>query len=406
MNIAWFHCFSGIAGDMALGSLVDAGADLDQIRRMLETLPVGGWALEAEPVLRGGIAATAIQVHVRESTVVRTAAHIQGLVAEARLPERVQERALATFAALAQAEGRLHRRPPEQVHFHEVGGVDAIVDVVGTCIALELLEVDEVRSSAVTTGIGMIRSAHGQLPNPAPAVVELLRGALTQGVDVPVELTTPTGAALLAALSCGFGPMPAMRISATGFGAGSRDLDDRPNLTQVVVGVAAEAELVDGQPVVLLEANVDDATGEVLGHTVVELLAAGAHDAWITPIVMKKGRPAHTISVLADPALVRQIAGVLISETGTLGVRGSRLERWPAERSMQRVLVDGHAVRVKVSPGRVKAEYDDAAKVARRTGRPLREVTSLAEAAWRRGQQSNLVPPVESAEPADDDDSA
>ena len=209
MNLAWFHCFSGIAGDMALGSLVDAGADIDAVRRMLETLPVGGWELEAEPVLRGGIAGTAIHVHVRESTVVRTAAHIQGLVTEARLPERVQQRALATFGALAEAEGRLHRRPPEQVHFHEVGGVDAIIDVVGTCVALELLDVDEVRSSAVTTGIGMIRSAHGQLPNPAPAVVELLRGALTQGIDVPVELTTPTGAALLAALSRAFGPMPA-----------------------------------------------------------------------------------------------------------------------------------------------------------------------------------------------------
>ena len=405
MNLAWFHCFSGIAGDMALGSLVDAGADIDDVRRMLETLPIGGWELEAEPVLRGGIAGTAIHVHVRESTVVRTAAHIQGLVTEARLPERIQQRALATFGALAEAEGRLHRRPPEQVHFHEVGGVDAVIDVVGTCVALELLDVDEVRSSAVTTGIGMIRSAHGQLPNPAPAVVELLRGAVTQGIDVPVELTTPTGAALLAALARTFGPMPPMRITATGFGAGSRDFDDRPNLTQVVLGVAADAELVEVQPVVLLEANVDDATGEVLGHTVAELLAAGAHDAWVTPIVMKKGRPAHTLSALADPALATQIAAVLTRETGTLGVRGSRIERWPATRSMHRVLVEGHAVRIKVSPGRIKAEYDDAAKVARRTGRPLREVSSLAEAAWRREHPDHPARTV-APEPADDDDSA
>ncbi len=399
MNLAWFHCFSGIAGDMALGSLVDAGADLDQVRRMLELLPVGGWALDAEPVLRGGIAGTAIEVHVTESTVVRTAAHIQGLITEARLPDRVQQRALATFAALAEAEGRLHRRPPEQVHFHEVGGVDAIIDIVGTCIALELLDVDEVRSSAVTTGIGMVRSAHGQLPNPAPAVVELLRGALTQGIDLTVELTTPTGAALLAALALGFGPMPAMRITATGFGAGSRELDDRPNLTQVVLGVASEAELSGGQPVMLLEANIDDVTGEVLGHTVTALLEAGAHDAWITPIVMKKGRPAHTISVLADAALAQQLADVLRSETGTLGVRGGRIERWPAERSVDRVLVDGHAVRVKVSPGRVKAEYDDAAKVARRTGRPLREVTSLAEAAWQH-EHASADAPARSVHPA------
>jgi hypothetical protein len=384
VTIAWFHCFSGIAGDMALGSLVDAGADLAEVERFLERLPVGGWSVEAEPVLRGGIAGTKVHVHASDGTVVRTAAHIQGLVAEARLPERIQERALATFHALAQAEGRLHRRPPDQVHFHEVGGIDAIVDVVGTCAALEILDVERVFASPVTTGIGMVRSAHGLIPNPAPAVVELLRGAPTNGLDIPVELTTPTGAALLAAMVESWGPMPAMQVAASGFGAGSRELDGRPNLTQVVLGEPATAAPIEGQPVILLEANVDDATGEVLAHAVAELLAAGAHDAWITPIVMKKGRPAHTVSALADPALARQVAGVLTAETGTLGVRGQRIERWPASRDIDRVLVDGLAVRVKVSPGRVKAEYDDAAKVARRTGRPLREVFSLADGAWRR----------------------
>ncbi|MCU1353265.1 MAG: Pyridinium-3,5-bisthiocarboxylic acid mononucleotide nickel insertion protein [Acidimicrobiales bacterium] len=389
MSIAWFHCFSGIAGDMALGALVDAGADLDEVVRMLEALPIGGWSVEAEPVLRGGIAGTKIHVHADESTVVRTAAHIQGLVTEARLPERVQQRALATFLALAQAEGRLHNRPPDQVHFHEVGGIDAIVDVVGTCAALELLEVDRVHSSPVTNGLGMIRSAHGHIPNPSPAVVELLRGAPTTGIDVPVELTTPTGAALLAATVTGWGPMPAMRIDATGFGAGRRELDGRPNLTQVVIGQPADTALVDGQPVTLLEANVDDATGEVLAHALAELLDAGAHDAWITPIVMKKGRPAYTVSALADPALARQVAAVLTSETGSFGVRGLRMERWPSARDVERVVIDGLAVRVKVSPGRVKAELDDAAKLAHRTGRPLREVLSLVESAWRRDHRAD-----------------
>ncbi|MCU1453829.1 MAG: Pyridinium-3,5-bisthiocarboxylic acid mononucleotide nickel insertion protein [Acidimicrobiales bacterium] len=383
MTVAWFHCFSGIAGDMALGALIDAGADIDGVIRMLDALPVGGWSLEAEPVLRGGIAGTKVHVHAADSTVVRTAAHIQGLVAEARLPERVQQRALAAFQALARAEGRLHGRPPDQVHFHEVGGIDAIVDVVGTCAALELLDVDRVCSSAVTTGIGMVRSAHGHIPNPAPAVVELLRGAPTQGLDIPVELTTPTGAALLAATVTTWGPMPAMRIEATGFGAGSREIDGRPNLTQVVIGQELDTQLEQGQPVVLLEANVDDATGEVLAHAIAALLEAGAHDAWLTPILMKKGRPAHTVSALADPALARQVTAVLIAETGSLGVRGQRLERWPSSRDVDRVVVDGLAVRVKVSPGRVKAEFDDAAKLARRSGRPLREVLSLVESTWR-----------------------
>ncbi len=383
MTTAWFHCFSGIAGDMALGSLVDAGADFDEVLRMLEYLPVGGWQAEAEPVLRSGIAGTKIHVRVNETSVVRTAAHIQGLVTEARLPTRVQDRALAVFAALAKAEGRLHGRPADQVHFHEVGGVDAIVDVVGTCAALEVLGVDTVTSSPVSVGLGMVRAAHGIIPNPAPAVVELLQGIPTRGVDLSIELTTPTGAALVAALATGFGPLPAMTVASTGFGAGTREIPDRPNLTQVVIGEPASVRPVEGQPVVLLEANVDDATGEVLAHAVVALLDAGAHDAWITPIVMKKGRPAHTVSALTDPSLARQVSGVLAAETGSLGVRGQHLERWPSARHEERVLVDDLSVRIKVSPGRAKAEFDDAARVSARTGRPVREVIARAESAWR-----------------------
>lgn len=385
-RLAWFHCFSGIAGDMALGSLLDAGADIREVRALLERLPVGGWAIEAEPVLRCGIAATKLHVHAEEGTVVRTASHISALVEEARLPDRVSARALAVFAALAAAEGRLHRRPPEQVHFHEVGGLDAIVDVVGTCAALEVLGIDEVHASTVVTGTGMIRAAHGMLPNPAPAVVALLAsvGAPTTGLDVGVELTTPTGAALLAALASGFGPLPSMSIEATGFGAGSREIDGRPNATQVVVGTAVEA-IGAGQPVVLLEANVDDATGETLAHAVAALLEAGAHDAWVTPIIMKKGRPAYTVSALADTTVAGQVAATLTAETGSLGVRGTTLERWPSARTADTVDVEGYPIRVKVSPGRIKVEHDDAARVARRAGLPLREVLSRAEAAQRSG---------------------
>jgi uncharacterized protein (DUF111 family) len=199
-----------------------------------------------------------------------------------------------------------------------------------------------------------------------------------------MELTTPTGAALLAALATGFGPLPPMVIEATGFGAGSREIDGRPNATQVVLGTAADA-MSDGQPVMLLEANVDDATGETLAHAVAALLEAGAHDAWITPIVMKKGRPAHTVSALADVAVAHQVATTLTAETGTLGVRGTALERWPSTRSFSSVEVDGFPIRVKVSPGRLKVEHDDAARVARRTRRPLREVVSRAEEAGRSG---------------------
>jgi pyridinium-3,5-bisthiocarboxylic acid mononucleotide nickel chelatase len=388
---AWFHCFAGIAGDMALGALVDAGADLEEVCALLRRIPVGGWKVDAQPVLRGGIAATRLVVSTAESAVVRTYAHITGLIDEARLPDRVRDRAQASFLALARTEGRLHRRPPEQVHFHEVGGLDAIVDIVGTCAALETLGVDQVCASAIATGTGMVRSAHGVLPNPAPAVVELLRGAPTYGRDIAYELTTPTGAAILAANAVSYGPLPAMTIEATGFGAGARDLEDLPNMTQVVLGRAV-ADRSPGQPVALLEVNVDDATGETLAHAIAALLEAGAHDAWVTPIVMKKGRPAHTVSALADVALADQVSRVLVAETGSLGVRGQTFERWPAARSAHEVEVAGLPVRVKVSAGRVKVEHDDAARAARRAGLPLREVVSRAEAAWRQRQRDTSDP--------------
>ena len=382
-TIAWFHCFAGIAGDMALGSLLDAGADLHEVLGLLERLPFRGWRLNAVPVLRAGIAATQAVVEVTDDVVVRTHSHIVGLVEEGRLPPRVARRSLAAFAVLAEVEGRLHRRPPSQVHFHEVGSHDTIIDVVGTAAALEVLGVDEVTSSSVATGTGTVRTSHGFLPNPSPAVVRLLQGIPTCGRDIAVELTTPTGAAILASMATGFGPLPPMRIASTGFGAGSHELDGLPNCTQVVVGESLVAT-TPGQPLVLLEANLDDATGETLAHAVQTLLEVGALDAWITPMIMKKGRPGYTVSALVDPSLVDAVRHALGAETGSLGVRATAQERWPATRSMDAVEVEGVAVRVKVSPGRVKVEHADAARVAARTGLPLREVMSRAEAAWRR----------------------
>jgi pyridinium-3,5-bisthiocarboxylic acid mononucleotide nickel chelatase len=400
-SIAWFHCFAGIAGDMALGSLLDAGADFDEVLALLERLPVGGWKLEVEPVLRGGIAASRAVVSVHDNVVVRTHAHIVGLIEEARLPDRVAGRALAAFAALADVEARLHRRPVDQVHFHEVGGHDTIVDIVGTAAALEVLGIDEIRASPVATGLGMVRAAHGMLPNPAPAVVALLEGIPTWGRNVPVELTTPTGAALLATLSSGFGPMPPMRVTGQGFGAGTRELDELPNCTQVVTGVrvhrlsgsdeisttgalaVADVDSDAGQPVSVLEANVDDATGEQLAHAIGALLEAGAHDAWLTPVIMKKGRPGSIVHALCDPSMIASLRDVLRDATGSLGVRVTTAERWPAARSLDSVWIDGQLIRVKVSVGRIKAEYEDVARAARRTGQPLREIAFRAEALWR-----------------------
>ncbi|MGH9082286.1 MAG: nickel pincer cofactor biosynthesis protein LarC [Acidimicrobiales bacterium] len=383
---AWFHCFSGIAGDMALGSLLDAGADLDEVRALLRRLPLPGWSLESEPVLRGGIACTRAVVATTEAAPpTRTHAEIVAMIGGAALPDRVAARALACFGALAAAEGLLHRQDPDRVHFHEVGGHDAVVDIVGTAAALEVLGIDRVTSSPVAVGLGTLRSDHGLLPNPAPAVVRLLAGAPTYGRSLPVELTTPTGAALLTTLASSFGPLPPMTVGATGFGAGAREHDELPNCTQVVVGTALPPVATGpGQPVTALEVNLDDATGEQLAHAVSALLDAGAHDAWVTPVVMKKGRPGHVLHALCDPAAVGRLRQVVRDATGTFGVRATTGERWPSAREMAEVTVAGHPVAVKVGAGRAKPEPDDVARVATETGLPLHEVTSRAEAAWRR----------------------
>ena len=383
-TVAWFHCFAGIAGDMALGACLDAGAPVDEVVAILERLPIGGWALETELVMRGGLAATKADVKAKPDTITRTYGHIAGLIEEARLPERVRERSQRVFRLLAETEGRLHRRPTAAVHFHEVGGIDAIVDIVGTCAALEILGVDDVSASTVRVGTGMVRTSHGLLPNPSPAVVDLLKEAPVVGLDVNTELTTPTGAALLAGLCSGYGPMPAMRLVCSGFGAGTKELGSLPNLVQIAVGEGAADETTSGQPLALLEANLDDVSGEVVAHAVDALLANGALDAWTAHVTMKKGRPGVVLSTLAQLPDAPRLRDLIAHETGTLGVRVSVVDRWPFARQTEEVEVEGLPVRIKRTALRVKVEYEDAARVARRTGLPLREVVSRAEAEARR----------------------
>jgi hypothetical protein len=380
--VAWFHCFAGIAGDMALGSLVDAGADSDEVRTLLERLALPGWELGFEDALRGGIACTRAIVR-GDDVVVRTHGAISALIEDAALPSRVTERALRVFRALASVESALHRRPLDQVHFHEVGGHDAIVDIVGTAAALEVLGIDTVTASAVATGSGTVRSAHGWLPNPAPATVRLLEDVPTYGRDVSVELTTPTGAAIVAALCASFGPMPAMTISASGFGGGTAELADLPNCTQVVIGQRVQYVVGSGQPALVLETNLDDVTGEQLGYAIAAALEAGALDAWVTPVTMKKGRPGHVLHVLAEATQVEVLRREIARSTGTMGIRAVPTERWPVAREMTTVVIDGITIRMKVTRGRAKPEFDDVALAAAKTGAPLHEVSSRAEEAWR-----------------------
>ena len=309
---------------------------------------------------------------------------------EATLPTRVARRALDVFRSLASVESALHRRPVDQVHFHEVGGHDAVVDIVGTAAALEVLGVDEVQASAVATGRGTVRSAHGRLPNPAPATVRLLEGIPTYGRDVDIELTTPTGAALLAALCSSFGPMPDMTITASGFGGGAGEIEDLPNCTQVVIGRRDERSSVGpGQAALVLETNLDDVTGEQLGYAVAAALDAGALDAWVSPVTMKKGRPGHVLHVLVDVTRSAALRAEIQRVTGTMGIRATAVERWPVARELDQVTVDGITVRMKVTGGRAKAEFDDVALAAAKTGATLHDVASRAEEAWRASRRAS-----------------
>ena len=390
--IAWFHCFSGIAGDMALGALLDAGAPVDEVRAILDRLGLPGWELRAEAVQRAGLRATRAAVHAPEDVDhPRPFAELREVLTRGTLPPRVQGRALAVFTALAEVEGRLHGVPTDEVHLHEVGALDAVVDIVGTCAALELLDIDEVWTSPVAVGSGTVQSAHGELPNPAPATLAVLAtaGIAVTGRPTEAELATPTGAALLAGLASGCGPLPAMVPTSIGYGAGFHDFEGRANVVQVVIGdpavAGAPASPGTGQPMVELATNVDDATGEVLAHTLAELMAAGANDAWVTPIVMKKGRPAHTVHALCDTAMAGTIGAVLVSESGSLGLRATAVERWPQAREETVVEVDGQSVGVKRTGSRIKVEHDDAVRAARALGRPLREVLADAERRATRG---------------------
>lgn len=377
----WVHPFAGISGDMALGALLDAGADLTAVREIVGRLAIGGWSIEPQRVDRAGISATYAGVSTDDDAHHRPWRVIDDLLAAAGLPGRVELRARASFARLAEVEGALHGVDPSEVHFHEVGSLDAIVDIVGVAAALESLGVDRLTSGPVAVGHGTVRAAHGTLPNPAPAVPRLLAGAPIRGLDAPFELTTPTGAAVLAGMADGFGPAPSMTLTASGYGAGRRDTPGAPNVTQVLLGTTT-SDTVDH--LVVLEANVDDATGEVLAHTIDVLMTAGARDAWLTPIVMKKGRPAHTISVLTDAAIAPQLRTILADETGTIGVRASGVERWAAERHLEHVDIDGHTIAVKVTAHRAKAEFADAVTAAAALGRPVRDVIADAEARWHR----------------------
>jgi pyridinium-3,5-bisthiocarboxylic acid mononucleotide nickel chelatase len=386
-RIAYFDCFSGISGNMTLGALLACGLSEAALREGLQQLHLPGWDLAISRVQKCGIAAT--HVHVDDGHHAHDHGHhhphrglgdILTLIAASGLPTRVRERASAIFTRLGEAEARVHGTTPDQVHFHEVGAVDAIVDIVGTAIGLEALGVERVVCSPLPLGSGWVTCAHGEFPVPAPAVAELVKDAPTVESDIVAELVTPTGAAIVTTLTERFGPLPGMTVRTVGYGAGTRDLA-RPNVLRLFIGESA-AESAPTE-VVGLECNLDDVTGEVLGYLMDRLFAAGALDVFYTAIQMKKNRPGVLVRVLCTASDEAVCTGMLFAETTTLGVRRLSMSRVTLPRASRTVETPYGPVRVKESEWngekRAVPEYEDCRARAEACGVPLRAVMAAAQ---------------------------
>ncbi len=388
MKIGYLDCFSGISGDMCLGALVDAGVPLAAIEEALRGLPVSGYCLEASPVLRAGIAATRVEVKLDESEhhPHRGLQDVLAIIEEGHLPAEVAERSAAVFRNLAEAEARVHRTDVESVHFHEVGAVDAICDIVGTVVGIHELGLDTVKFSTVALGGGTVRAAHGVLPVPAPATVELLRGIPSVGGPVDFELTTPTGAAILKTLGEPSAHWPQMSVEAVGYGAGARDIEALPNALRLVVGTPAGRGETDSDYVWVLETNLDDMTGEEVSYCTGKLMAAGALDVFTVPIQMKKNRPGILLTVLCPPDLLAEMEGIVWKHTSTLGVRRSLWQRAKLRRQSRPVRTPWGEVRLKIAYlgdriVRCEPEYEDCKALAEANNLSLREVYRSARAA-------------------------
>jgi len=376
--IGWVDASSGASGDMLLGALVGVGVPVEVIAAAVAAVAPEHVALRPEPVTRRGFAATRCHVEVADSTTHRTWADVAALLAAADLPEPVRARAHACFERLANAEAAVHGTAPEEVHFHEVGALDAIADVVGVCAGVQQLGLERLVVSPVAVGSGTVRGAHGEMPVPPPAVAELLRGAPSYSGPGRTELCTPTGAALLTTLATGWGPQPAMVVEEIGVGAGARDPETHANVLRLLVGAAASTAVV-------METNVDDLDPRLWPNVLAALLDAGASDAWLTPILMKKGRPAHTLSVLVSADRAEPVRAEIFRQTSTIGVRETTVGKTALERRMATVAVSGCSIRVKIaehggSVVNVQPEYDDVAAAAAATGRPVKDVLADAVA--------------------------
>lgn len=394
---------------MMLGALIGLGAPIEDVRSGLQSLAVDGWSLAWETTLRCSLSSGRALVTSNEDHHHRTWSSIDAMLASSELPEQVRVGSRATFRRLGEVEAGIHGVTIDEVHFHEVGAVDAIVDIVGSWLALHLLNIDTVISGPVGLGSGSVTAAHGRLPVPAPATTELLLGATIKPVDIEAETVTPTGAALVATMSNHWAAIPAGRLIGSSRGAGGRDPVHYPNVLSAYLIAesspeaaattplaASTADLEGAQGVieesVLISTNLDDVTAEIVGHTITRCLAAGADDAWATPIVMKKNRPGVELSVLCSPDLLEQLSTLVFSETATLGLRTRTVAKRVLPRRFEEVTVREHTIRIKIGPYGVKPEYEDLAKAAEALKLPVRTLSAEATAAFLSVQKNVSFP--------------
>jgi uncharacterized protein (TIGR00299 family) protein len=382
MKICYLDAFSGISGDMTVGALIDAGADSGAVILALEGLGTGA-QFTIEKTKRCGISASKFRVIGGHATGHRHLKNILELIDVSALPGSVKQAASAVFQRLGEAEAKVHGISLDKVHFHEVGAVDSICDIVGACAAFDLLDVDEIHSSPVNVGSGTVKTEHGVLPVPAPATAELLTGKPVYARGPSVELTTPTGAAIAATLASEFGPLPPMQITSTGYGAGDKDFQEHANVLRVLIGETTGAE--EATTVAVLEANIDDSSPQVLGYAMERLLEAGALDVTLESVLMKKNRQGTLVRVIAKPEDREALAQLMFAETSTLGLRIYSAERRVKARHTLEVETPHGKVRIKIADnGSFAPEYEDCRKLARETGVPLKQILAEANLAYQK----------------------
>lgn len=397
MKLAYFDCFSGISGDMVLGALVDAGVDLHELESELRKLNLEGWEISAEKVQRKAIRATRVNVETTESHHHRHLSPILKMIDAAALAPRAAQHAREIFQRLGEAEAKVHNISIEKVHFHEVGAVDSIIDIVGSAIGFELLGIDSFACSIMDVGGGRVQTEHGLLPVPAPATVELLRDAPTFSSGIEKELVTPTGAAIATTLSTQYAAMPAMTLRAIGYGAGSADLPQQPNVLRIMTGEMIGERLGESAdagghwdaPIAVIEANLDDMSPQIYGYFVEQALAAGALDIFSTAVQMKKNRPGQLVTLLCEPSNLKRLIDLIFRETTTIGIRTHEVRRQTLARESVPVETPLGTIRMKISRLNgtllnAAPEYEDCRRIAAQKGLPLKEVLSTANFHFRK----------------------